>query len=96
VHYLRALVYMQTGNIDDAVSSMQQAVMTAPGFALAQYWLGELYEMRGNHAAAVRHWQLSQWAINGMQPGQLVQFAEDLTVEMLGGLLAHRLGASPA
>jgi chemotaxis protein methyltransferase CheR len=93
VHYLRALVYMQTSNTDAAVSSMRQAVAALPSFALAHYWLGELYEMRGNHAAAVRHWQSSQRAIQGLPSDQLLQFAEDLTVEMLGGLLAHRLGA---
>ncbi len=93
LHYLRALVQMQTGNMDGALDSLRRAVAVDARFALAHYWLGELYETRGDHTAALHHWRQAQRAIVGLPPQKSVRFAEDLTVEMLLALLRHRLEA---
>jgi len=96
VHYLRALVQLQMDNTDAALLSLRQAVYCEPHFGLAHYSLGELYERQGDVRAAARHWRLAEQALAGREPEEPVLYSEDLTVEMLRGLLAHRQARLPA
>lgn len=96
VHYLRALVQLQMNNADAALLSLRQAVYCEPRFGLAHYSLGELYERQGDLRAAARHWRLAEQALSGSAPEEAVLYSEDLTVEMLRGLLVHRQARLPA
>jgi chemotaxis protein methyltransferase CheR len=93
LHYLRGLVQMAAENADEALWSLRQAVYCEPMFALAHYSLGELYERQGEYRLAVRHWRQALEATAGLEPQHHLPFADDLTVEMLQGLLTYRFNA---
>ncbi len=92
-HYLHGLVHMAAENIDKALWAWRQALYCDPMFALAHYSLGELYEQRGERKTAVRHWRQAMAAIAKLEPEHRLLFSEDLTVEMLRGLLTYRVNA---
>ena len=95
IYYLRAVIQWHTGRVSEAVASLRQAIFCNPGFALAQYTLGELYHEIGDAQSAVRHWRLAQVALMSQPPHERLAFADELTVEMLLGLLKHRLNMLP-
>lgn len=93
VHYLRGLVYLHTGQLDTALVALRQAVYCDSGLALAHYALGDLYTRWGKQKDAEKHWNRAKTALAGLQPDAHVPFGdEELTVEMLLGLLDYRLG----
>jgi chemotaxis protein methyltransferase CheR len=93
VHYLRGLIMIQTGELDQALVSLRQAVYCDPTFALAHYALGEVYDRRGSRKDAVRHWNRAKDMLRDLDPeGSLPHGDEDLTPEMLYGLIDFRLG----
>lgn len=94
-HYLRGLVFMQVGDLNAALHALRQSVYCEPRFALAQYMLGELYEKRQNNRQAARHWRLALQIIDELEPESCLWFSDDLTAEMLRGLLNHRLAQLP-
>jgi chemotaxis protein methyltransferase CheR len=94
-HYLHGLVQMAAENVDKALWAWRQALYCDPMFALAHYSLGELYEQRGEHKIAARHWHQALAAIAKLEPQHRLLFSEDITVEMLQGLLTYRVGGLP-
>lgn len=92
VHYLRALILLQMGEASGALKALRQAIYCDPGFALAHYTLGDLYDKQGQARQAQRHWRSAQNALSDLSPEQPLPLTEELTVEMLAGLLLHRLG----
>ncbi len=91
VHYLRGLIKMQIEDLDGALHALRQAIYVEPRFALAHYTLGELYEKRHEVRLAIRHWRLARQIVEDLAPDTPLLFAEDLTADMLIGLLRHRL-----
>jgi tetratricopeptide (TPR) repeat protein len=91
VYYLRALVQLQTNDLNAAVSSLRRAIYCDDRFALAHYTLGELYERRGAIKDARRYWQQAQAALSGADPAETLRYTDDMTVEMLDSLLTFRL-----
>jgi chemotaxis protein methyltransferase CheR len=89
-HYLRGLVQMAAGNADEALWAWRQALYCDPMFALAHYSLGDLYAHRGELKFATRHWRQALTAIDRLDPQHSLLFTEDITVEMLQGLLTYR------
>lgn len=90
-HYLRGLVQSLLHDPDAALWSMRQAIYCDPTFVMAHYNLAEIYENMREEKLAVRHWRRAQNLIAGKNPQQLLPFADDLTVEMMQTILAHRL-----
>lgn len=91
IHYLRALIQMQMGDLQGSLASLRQAVYCDPAFALAHYTMGDLHEKTGAVDEAARHWRRARKVLSGLDPQQPLPFTEDLTVEMLNGLLDYRL-----
>jgi chemotaxis protein methyltransferase CheR len=89
-HYLRGLVQMAAGNADEALWAWRQALYCDPTFALAHYGLGELFAQLGDTERAVRHWHQAQAAVEKLDPQHHLLAAEEITVEMLQGLLTAR------
>ncbi len=81
---------MAAGNADEALWAWRQALYCDPAFALAHYSLGELFAQQGDTKLAVRHWHQAQAAVARLDPQHPLLFAEDITVEMLQGLLTAR------
>jgi chemotaxis protein methyltransferase CheR len=91
VYLLRAIVQWHLGDVDGALNSLRHAIYCMPRFAMAHFTLAEIYKSRNENALARRHWKLADQALSGLTLDQQVPFADDLTVEMLKGLLAQRL-----
>jgi len=94
-HYLRGLVQMAAENDEQALWAWRQTLYCDPAFALAHYSLGELFEKWGEPKTAARHWHQALAAIADLEPQHRLLFSEDLTVEMLKGLLTYRLSVLP-
>lgn len=95
-HYLRGLVQMAAENAEQALWAWRQTIYCDPAFALAHYSLGELFEGWGEPEAAARHWRQALAAIANLDPQHGLLFSEELTVEMLKGLLTYRLSVLPS
>lgn len=91
LHYLRGLIHLQMSDLKSATEALRQALYCDPSFALAHYTLGELHEKSGAIAEAHRHWQRARKALAEHDPQETLPFGNDLTVEMLSGLLDYRL-----
>lgn len=91
VYYLRAIVQLHLDDLSGAHASLRQSLYCDPKFVLAHYTLGELYEMQGDIKNAKRSWKMALTGIEGLDPQSHLPFGEDLTVEMLQGLLIHGL-----
>jgi chemotaxis protein methyltransferase CheR len=96
IHYLRALIQMQQGDHAASMNSLRQAIYCDSSFALAHYMLGELHEKAGSINEARRHWRRAQQSLIGLDPQQPLIFADDLTAEMLNGLLNYQLNKRQA
>jgi chemotaxis protein methyltransferase CheR len=94
IHYLRALMQLQMSDTIGAMSSLRQSIYCDPNFALAYYLLGDLHARNGTHGEAHRQWRRAQQVLEGMEQEARVPYGDDLTVEMLHGLLAYRLNGS--
>lgn len=92
VYYLRGLIFMHTGDDDEAFYALRRAVYCDTSFALAHYALGELYEKHGNGEEARRCWLRCYRIAAGRPPQDILVPGEDLTVEMFCELLTYRLG----
>jgi tetratricopeptide (TPR) repeat protein len=91
IHYLRGLIFMQQGMIQDSLAALRQAIYCDPNFALAHYSLGEAYEKVGAVEDARRYWLRARRTLAGLDSQQPLPYTDDLTVEMLNGLLDYQL-----
>ena len=91
LHYLRGLIHIHMEDTRSANEALRQALYCDPSFALAHYTLGELYEKTGTLGEAHQHWQRARKVLAQQNPQDLLPFGDDLTVEMLNGLLDYRL-----
>jgi chemotaxis protein methyltransferase CheR len=95
VYYLRALVQMHTGDLEAAMSSLRRTIYCDSKFALAFYTLGEIYEKRKAFKEAARTWDLARSAVAEMNLQDPIRFSDEITVEMLLGLVSHRISQLP-
>lgn len=91
VQYLRGLIFMHQGLVEEAAVALRLSIHYDPDFVLAHYTLGELHDKAGEQLMACQHWQTAQRILVGLDPEQTLPFADDLTVEMLNGLLSYQL-----
>ena len=96
VHYLRGVVELQQGDIDQAMCSLRKAIYCDSKFVLAYFALGEIYEKQAQYKKAHYHWRQAEALLAVRLPEEPVLFSEDLTVEMLKGLLHFRCEHLPA
>ena len=94
VYHLRAIVQSHLGDREGAIVSLRQAIYCDPKFALAHYTMADLSAAQGDHKLAARHWRVALQTIRDLPAEQLLPFTEDLTVEMLQGLLTDRLNTT--
>ncbi|WP_162909721.1 CheR family methyltransferase [Aggregatilinea lenta] len=95
VHYLRGVVELHRGETDQAVVSMRKSIYCDSDFVLAHFALGEIFEKQAQYKKARYQWQRAESLLATQQPDEPIPFSEDLTVEMLRGLLKYRLERLP-
>lgn len=91
VHYLRGEVYLKLDQIDEAQKSLRRAIYCDSDMLLAHYLLGDLYHTLGNIKRAQHHWSLAKTIILSLPPTSTLPYTDNLTAEMLLGLLDFRL-----
>jgi chemotaxis protein methyltransferase CheR len=91
VHYLRGLIELEAGNINDAVRLLRRSVYCDVNFSLAHYTLGDVYAQQGAQKEAARHWKLALTAVEAMNPKETLPYSDALTVELFVTLLVDRL-----
>lgn len=91
VHYLRGEVYLKLDQIDEAQKSLRRAIYCDADMLLAHYLLGDLYHTLGNIKKAYYHWSVAKTAILSLPPESKLPYTDNLTAEMLQGLLDFRL-----
>lgn len=94
LYYLRALIYREMHQIDDAFASLRKALYCNPNFVMAHYLMGELQEANGAMRDAKREWRLAMAALANRQPTEMVAGEDDLSVDMLRGLIDYKLKAN--
>jgi chemotaxis protein methyltransferase CheR len=95
IHFLRGVIELHCAEVDKALSSLRRAIYCDPGFVLAHYALGDLYQSEGKYRKAASQWQQAQALLDTAQPDAVIPFSDDLTVEMLSRLLQFRLDNLP-
>lgn len=90
-HYLRALIYIEQMDFDNALSSLRQAVYCNSNFILAHYVLGDVYSRLGNLKQAQKEWQIAYRLVSQLGSESLIPHSTDLSAEMLEGLLKMQL-----
>ncbi len=93
VYYLRALVYRENQQHDEAFAALRKALYCNPNFIMAHYTLGEMQEAAGATQEAKREWTLAQNALAGYAATDFVAGEEELSVEMLRGLIDFKMKA---
>lgn len=91
IHHLRAVIQMQSNDMDGAIASLRRAIYCDSGFAMAYYTLGEVYLRRKAYKDAAHNWQLAQKSVAHLDSSTHVPFSDEITVEMFLKLLDHCL-----
>ncbi len=86
-HYLRALLHQQSAAWQDAKAALRRALYADREFALAHYYMGELFYTEGNTELARRSWQNALQALRNCQEDTPVPFGDG----MLAGTLIHAI-----
>jgi chemotaxis protein methyltransferase CheR len=82
-HYLRAVVLMESGPLDDARRSLQHAVYLDGDFVLAHFALGNLARTRDRQDEAVKHYGNTLRILNRIQPDDVLPESDGLTAGRL-------------
>lgn len=90
-HYLRAVIYMNSGFSDSVLAALRQSLYCDPLFVLSQALMGDCYAQRKQMADAKRHWRQALESLAQRGASDLIAFTDDVTVEMMRELLNFRL-----
>lgn len=82
-YYMRALILMESGDIKQASSSMQQAIFLRPNFVLAYFSLGNIARSSGKMDEAYKYFLIVKRLLNGRQPNEILPESDSLTVGQL-------------
>ena len=82
-HYLRAVLAMESGNIDEAHSALEKALFLHPDFIPAMLMIGNVTRWQGRHAEAARHFRSAAQVLRSMDPAAVVPDSECLTAGSL-------------
>lgn len=82
-HYLRAVVLLERGELEQAWLSLQRVLYLDQGFALAHFALGNLARGRGRNAEADRHFANALHTLRRLQPDELLPESDGLTAGRL-------------
>lgn len=91
-HYLRAVVLLERGDVEQARASLQRALYLQPDFVLAHFALGNLARSGGKTGEADKHYANALHLLGRHQPGDPLPESEGLTA----GRLAETIAAMTA
>ena len=82
-HYLRAVVLLEHGHLDDARGSLQRALYLEPDFVLAHFALGSLARGGDNDEKADKHFANALDLLDRLQPHDVLPESDGLTAGRL-------------
>ncbi|WP_211465564.1 CheR family methyltransferase [Collimonas silvisoli] len=90
-HYLRAVVLLERGDLEQARSSFQRAIYLCPDFVLAHFALGNLARACGKTAEANRHLTNALRLLGDHQQNDLLPEADSLTAGRLKAFITSTI-----
>lgn len=94
-HYLLATIQQEQGETDAAAQSLTRALYLAPGFALAQFALGNIELSRGRRREAERHFTNALATLREHAQDDILPESEGLTAGRLIEIVASALAKNP-
>ena len=91
LHYLRAMILQEQGQVDEAVVSLNRALYLDQNFALAHFSLGNLARMKGNQKDAVRHFKVALSILGAYTRDEIVPGSEGITAARLREIVESTL-----
>jgi chemotaxis protein methyltransferase CheR len=91
LHYLRAMILQEQGQVDEAVVSLNRALYLDQNFALAHFSLGNLVRMKGKRKDAVRHFKVALSILGGYTLEEVVPASEGMTAARLREIVESTL-----
>ncbi|MBI2296137.1 MAG: tetratricopeptide repeat protein [Betaproteobacteria bacterium] len=91
-HYLRAVVLLERGDVEQARASLQRALYLQPDFVLAHFALGNLARSGGKTGEADKHYANALHLLGRHQPGDPLPESEGLTAGRLTETIAAMTG----
>jgi chemotaxis protein methyltransferase CheR len=82
-HYLRAVVLLEQGDLEQARRSLQRAIYLLPDFVLAHFALGSLARRGGRNGEADKHFANALHLLARLQPDTLLPESDGLTAARL-------------
>lgn len=82
-HYLRAVILIERGRVEEARLSLQRTVYLEPGLVLAHFALGNLARSAGKSAPARKHFDNALELLRRLEPAVLLPESEGLTAGRL-------------
>ncbi len=90
-HYLRATLYLEAGQPEEAEKSLRAALYCQRDHPLATVMLGNLYASTGRNRLAVRFWQSARDLLRDLPSDAPVTDLTDMTAGTLGTLIQSQL-----
>ncbi len=81
--YLRAVVFQERGQPEEALASLKQAIYLDPNFILAHFALGNVTQKLGRFTESEKHFANTMRLLNGLGTGEMVPESEGMTVGYL-------------
>ncbi|MBV8782283.1 MAG: tetratricopeptide repeat protein [Phycisphaerae bacterium] len=88
IHFLRANILLELGDMTEAVSALQTATYLDPEFVMAYFTLGQVARLRGSDAEARRHFANASRLLAKFKTDQIVPESEGMTAGRLSESIA--------
>jgi chemotaxis protein methyltransferase CheR len=86
-YYMRALILTESGDVQQACASLQQAIFLRPNFVLAYFSLGNIAHNSGKMDEAYKHFSIVQRILSTYQPDDILPESDNLTVGQLNEII---------
>lgn len=90
-HYLRALLYLESGDQATAVKSLKATLYCQRNHPLASFVMGNISAQHGELKEAQRHWENARRAIRALTDNSPVSDISDMTAGRLSQMVAAQL-----
>ena len=91
LHYLRATILQELGNVDEASASLKRAIYLDPGFVVARFTLGNLAAQAGRMAEADREFRNALTLARKLKPETILRSSEGITAARMAEMISATL-----
>jgi len=94
-YYMRALILTESGDVQQACASLQQAIFLRSNFVLAYFSLGNIAYNSGEMGKAYKYFSIVQRILSTYQPDDMLPESDNLTVGQLNEIINTMLLMEP-